>query len=75
MIDLQTDGETQSFVASFSASHEDSEFFKHTPWGKLEFGTINAKAAERLIPGQDYFIDITPVVDTAITSVEVSNGD
>lgn len=41
-------------------SAENEKYFKWTPYGKLNFGTLNAEAAERLIPGKEYYLDITP---------------
>jgi hypothetical protein len=38
-------------------SAENKEFFKWTPYGKMEMGTINAKAAEEFVVGQEYYID------------------
>ena len=41
-------------------SKENDEFFKYTPFGKLEFGTINETAAAQFEPGKEYYIDIFP---------------
>ena len=37
---------------------EDVEFFKWTPYGTLEFGTINYDAAEGLEIGTEYYVDV-----------------
>lgn len=42
-----------------TGSKENESFFKYTPYGKFEFGTINKDAAEQFVPGNEYFIDIT----------------
>lgn len=42
-------------------SPENESFFKWTPYGKMEIGTINEEAAKQFIPGKEYFIDITMV--------------
>ena len=41
-------------------SKENEEFFRYTPCGKLEIGTINAKAAMQIEQGKEYYIDISP---------------
>lgn len=43
-----------------SGSEENKEFFKWTPSGSINIGTINAKAAEQFIPGKSYYVDFTP---------------
>jgi len=42
-----------------SGSSENESFFKWTPWGKLEFGTINDEAAKQFEIGKEYYIDIS----------------
>jgi len=41
-------------------SPENESFFKWTPWGKMEVGTINAEAAAQFDVGKEYYIDISP---------------
>ena len=41
-------------------SAENENFFKWTPCGTLEFGTINEVAAAQFEPGKEYYIDISP---------------
>lgn len=41
-------------------STENEKFFKWTPSGGLNFGTINEDAAKQFEPGKEYYIDITP---------------
>lgn len=41
-------------------NHENAKFWKATPSGVLEFGTVNAEAVKDLHPGREYYIDITP---------------
>lgn len=53
-------GYTLEFEPVTSGSPENDEFFKWTPWGKLEIGTINAAAAEPFKAGEEYYLDITP---------------
>lgn len=40
-------------------SEENDSFFKYTPWGRLEMGTINQAAFDAFQVGQAYFIDIS----------------
>lgn len=43
-------------------SAENEKFFKYTPYGKLEVGTINVEASNQIKVGSDYYIDITPAI-------------
>lgn len=43
-------------------SQENEQFFKWTPWGKMEFGTINEEAAKQFEVGKEYFIDLSPAL-------------
>lgn len=53
------------FRLTFSAVCGDSElakqFFKYTPYGKIEMGTVNEAAAAAFKPGSAYYLDFTPV--------------
>lgn len=40
-------------------SEENEKFFKYTPYGKLEIGTINPEVASQIEVGKEYFIDIS----------------
>ncbi|MHB8077416.1 hypothetical protein [Desulfosporosinus fructosivorans] len=40
-------------------SFENESFFKWTPYGKMEFGTLNEESAKQFIPGKEYYIDIS----------------
>lgn len=47
-------------------SPENEEFFRYTPFGVLEIGTINDEAAKEFTPGKEYLLDISlasPEVD------------
>jgi len=41
-------------------SEENEQFFQYTPWGELNFGTVNPAAAARIEQGKEYYIDISP---------------
>lgn len=43
-----------------SGSPENAEFFKWTPSGSIDMGTINEAAAEQFKPGQEFYVDFTP---------------
>ena len=43
-----------------SGSPENDLFFKYTPYGSFDFGTVNKTAVEQFVPGETYYIDITP---------------
>jgi len=43
-----------------SGSEENKNFFRWTPWGKLDMGTINEEAIKEFVPGREFFIDFTP---------------
>lgn len=43
-----------------SGSPENAEFFKWTPTGSIEIGTLNPAAAEAFVIGGTYYVDFTP---------------
>jgi hypothetical protein len=47
-------------------SKENEEFFKWTPYGKIDIGTINPEAAKQFIPGEEYYIDFSPAKEPEI---------
>lgn len=40
-------------------SPENESFFKWTPMGSIEIGTLNADAAARFVPGKQMYVDFT----------------
>lgn len=42
-----------------SGSAENKEFYKWTPSGRIELGTINESAAEQFEIGKDYYVDFS----------------
>jgi hypothetical protein len=42
-------------------SPENKEFFKWTPFGQIELGTLNQKAWAQLPLGAEMYVDFTPV--------------
>lgn len=47
-------------------SPENESFFKWTPYGKIEMGTINPEAAKQFEVGKEYYIDFTKVENVKI---------
>ena len=41
-------------------SPENEKFFKYTPSGTIEMGTINPSVAEQFKPGTTFYVDFTP---------------
>jgi hypothetical protein len=44
-----------------SGGPENEQFFKWTPSGSLDMGTINEEALKQFSPGQECYIDFTPI--------------
>ena len=42
-----------------SGSAENESFFRYTPWGNCEIGTINESAAAQFDEGAEYYLDFT----------------
>jgi hypothetical protein len=51
------DGYVVSLNPVRSGSKENEEFYKYTPYGQIEIGTVNKVAAEQFRVGKDYYID------------------
>lgn len=51
-------GHTIKLVPVTQGSPENEKFFQYTPFGSMEFGTINGEAAAQFEPGKEYYIDI-----------------
>ena len=41
------------FTPVYENSPENAEFFKYTPWGRINLGTLNEKAAEFFLKQND----------------------
>lgn len=41
-------------------SEENSNFFKYTPYGEIRLGIINDNVIPHFIPGDEFYIDVTP---------------
>ena len=44
-----------------SGSAENEQFFKWTPSGSLDMGTVNPEALKQFIPGKECYVDFTPI--------------
>lgn len=48
-----------------TGSPENEEFFKYTPYGSIKMGTINSEAVKQFHPGQEVYVDFTPITSEA----------
>lgn len=51
------DGGTVKLTPVMSGSHENESFFKLTPWGSIEIGTINIAALAQFEQGAEFYVD------------------
>lgn len=52
-----------TFKPVTSGSAENEKFYKYTPSGGLDIGTINDDAADQFEVGKEYYLDISPASD------------
>jgi hypothetical protein len=52
--------------ANGDPEHENSKFWRATPSGKLELGTINPEAWQNFEIGKEYYVDFTPAANGAV---------
>jgi hypothetical protein len=52
-------GEKIKLIPVSSGSKENENFFKWTPYGSIEIGTINTEAAKEFNVGKQYYVDFT----------------
>lgn len=59
----KTTGATIKMTPVYDAdpSSENGQFFRWTPWGQIELGTVNPDAAAQFVVGAEVFVDFTPV--------------
>lgn len=53
-------GTNIKLVPVTTGSPENEQYFKWTPFGSIEIGTLNEAAASQFIPGKEYYVDFTP---------------
>ncbi len=58
-IKLTANGGTLTLIPVTNGSAENAKFFKYTPWGKVEVGTINREALNEFEPGVEFYVDFT----------------
>ncbi len=51
---------TANLTPVTSGSPENEKFFKWTPGGQIQLGTINPHAAAQFVPGKQFYVDFTP---------------
>lgn len=54
------EGKRICFAPVTCGSKENEQFFAYTPYGEINFGTVNAEAAKQFEIGKEYYIDFTP---------------
>jgi hypothetical protein len=54
-------GSRVSLTPVTGGSKENEEFFRFTPFGSIEMGTINKEAAKQFVPGDEFYVDFTKV--------------
>lgn len=42
-------------------SPENEQFYKFTPYGSIQLGVVNEDASSKFSPGQEFYVDFTPV--------------
>jgi len=52
---------TVNLQAVTSGSPENEKFFKWTPSASIQLSTLNPDAAAQFKPGQQFYVDFTPV--------------
>lgn len=58
-IELTANGGTLTLSPVTNDSLENAEFFKYTPWGKIEVGTVNRDVLAEFAPGDEFYVDFT----------------
>lgn len=56
---ITENGEKIKLTPVISGSPENESFFKWTPFGQIEIGTVNPEAAKQFEVGKQYYIDFT----------------
>jgi hypothetical protein len=51
---------TANLTPVTSGSPENEQFFKWTPGGQIQLGTINPEAGAQFVPGRQFYVDFTP---------------
>lgn len=59
------DGVTIKAWPVTNGSEENQEFFRWTPSGKIELGTVNKAVADQFQIGKEYYVDFTPADESS----------
>lgn len=51
---------SMSPVYDSNPESENGRFWKYTPWGSVQLGTINKAASDQFEVGKEYFVDFSP---------------
>ncbi|AYP28994.1 hypothetical protein AS1_14 [Marinobacter phage AS1] len=54
-------GSRVSLTPVTGGSKENEKFFRFTPFGSIEMGTINKEVAKQFVPGDEFYVDFTKV--------------
>lgn len=69
------DGEVGAVIHLYpvmSGSKENEKFYRYSPSGKMELGTLNPKAAKFFEIGKEYYIDFSEAVSESADDGDVS---
>ena len=59
------DGKQVRLFPVTSGSAENTSFYKWTPSGSIELGTVNPEAAKHFVPGRQFYVDFTDATPAA----------
>lgn len=57
---LDQNGGKVTLTPVTTGSEENDIFFKWTPFGELTMGIVKDELVKQFVPGQSYYIDLTP---------------
>jgi hypothetical protein len=57
---VKTEMRTLNFTPVCSGSEENKAFWRWTPSGSVQLGTVNQEAWKHFEIGKDYYLDFTP---------------
>ena len=49
-------------------SSENDQYFKATPFGTINLGLLSHETGKAFVPGKDFYVDFTPVVEDEQTN-------
>lgn len=57
-----------------SGSPENDQYFKATPFGTINLGLLSHETGKAFVPGKDFYVDFTPVVEDEQTNQDTIHG-